>query len=370
MTKEKNTATRQRTEPNGLVTSYNPIARTMSILNPDHSDFQGEFNQELIGNPTRVVLEIESYCSSGCRYCSEGKDTQCRRNIPKERLFEIIDEAEDMGVHELTIRGGEATEHPYFEQVWNYAASKKFLTPNVITNGMQFDKERVQRLLENSSGKVIVSLDGFKDTNSIHRNPQQYDLVMSWMPEAIRDFPEQLVVLSCLYRQNLGEVPRFARFLAEQGLGHYHLPPLKRLGRAEMADENFVSLKEMDALQESLDNLAEEFPGFKPVISCGALEKFKQNKTKEIPVPLFNEMHYGTGMKITPEGNAMVNRGIMFTDRFKNGINTTISLEPLGSIYEDTLKNIWKNSQDLRIEQGKLADKHYAYYLGWLKTLE
>jgi MoaA/NifB/PqqE/SkfB family radical SAM enzyme len=359
-----------RTEPTGLVTAYDPIARTMTVFNEDRTGITSKFDQTLIGSPTRVVLEIESFCSSGCRYCSEGKDTECRRNIPLKRLTEIIDELEEMKVHEVTVRGGEATEHPHFKEAWEYLTSKKFITPNVISNGLAFDKARVDEILRKPSAKLIVSLDGFREVNSLNRNPKQYDKVMAWLPAAIVEHPEQLVILSCLYRQNYREVPDFAKFLAQLGLGHYHLPPLKRLGRSEMADENFVSLGEINGLQGTLDRLARKYPGFKPVISCTALEKFKDNKTKQIPVPLFNEIHYGTGMKITPEGNVMVNRGIMFTDRFKNGVNTQINLEPLGNIFEKPLKQIWKESQDLRIEQGKLADKHYAYYLGWLKNLD
>jgi MoaA/NifB/PqqE/SkfB family radical SAM enzyme len=359
-----------RHEPSGLSTSYDPAARTMSILGPDGNASKRSFSQQDLEYPARVVFEIESYCSSGCRYCSEGKDTGCRQNIPKSRIFELVDEVEDMKVHELTLRGGEATEHPCFDEIWEYASKRDFTTPNLITNGMSFNKESIERVLQNPYSKLIVSIDGFKKTNSVNRNPNQYDLVMAWLPDAIRTHPEQLVVLSCLYRQNYEEVTSFARFLAGQGVGHYHLPPLKRLGRSEMADDNFVSLKEMDALQQKLDEMTEEFPGFRPVISCASLEKFRDNKTKNIPVPLFNEMYYGSGMKITPKGEVMVNRGIMFTDRFKSGVNAQISLEPLGNIFDKPLERIWKESLELRIAQEKLADKHYAYYLGWLNSLD
>jgi MoaA/NifB/PqqE/SkfB family radical SAM enzyme len=51
-------------------------------------------------------------------------------------------------------------------------------------------------------------------------------------------------------------------------------------------------------------------------------------------------------------------------------VNTQISLEPLGNIHEQSLTDIWDASKDLRLEQGMLADKHYAYYLGWLRQLE
>jgi MoaA/NifB/PqqE/SkfB family radical SAM enzyme len=290
--------------------------------------------------------------------------------MPKERVKELIDEAAAMRVHEITIRGGEATEHPHYGEIWKHALAAGFPTPTLITNGMALNRESIDRMLERPDAKVVVSLDGFREVNSFQRNPRQYDLVMSWLPDAAERYRGQVVVLSCLYRQNISGIPDFAEHLAGLGVEHYHLPPLKRLGRSEMADSNFVSLKEMDALQNYLDGMRSRFPAFKPVISCASLAKYGHNKTSEIPVPLFNEMHYGTALKITPEGNVMVNRGIMFTDRFKNGVNTQISLEPLGNIHEQSLTDIWDASKDLRLEQGMLADKHYAYYLGWLRQLE
>lgn len=361
---------RERLEPSGIITSYDPIARDMTINDKDGHPLQEPFNQTLTKFPTRVVMEIESFCSSKCRYCSEGAKPGSIR-IPKEKAFSLIDQAEEMKVHEITIRGGEATEHPDFYEIWDCAAEKEFATANVISNGMRFDNNKVEKILENPRSKVIVSLDGFKEINSFHRNPAQYDIIMSWLPETLKNHPDQVVVLSCLYRQNYSGIPEFARFLAEMGVRHYHLPPLKRLGRSEMAENNFVSLNEINILQRSLDDLVTEFPEFRPVVSCTALEKLQNNKTQNIPVPLFHEIYYGTSMKILPEGNVMVNRGIMFTDRFKNGVHSEVSLEPLGNIYgNQSLEEIWTQSLPLRIRQGEIADKNYGYYLGWLKSLD
>ncbi|MFZ5954819.1 MAG: radical SAM protein [Nanoarchaeota archaeon] len=362
---------KQRIESSGLITSYNCLDRTMTLLNSDKTLFRGNFNQTMLDYPTRVVLEIESYCSSGCKYCSEGEAVKCRNNISKNKLISLIDEIEDMNIHEVTIRGGgEATEHPDFEDIWEYASSKKSIASNILTNGMNLNLEKSKKFLKNKTSKLMISLDGFKETNSQNRNSRQYGLVMSWLPNAISEHPEQIGILSCLYRQNYNEIPSFAKFLAKMGLEHYHLPPLKRLGRSEIADENFVSLKETNKIQSDLDEISKEFPRFKPVVSCVYLDKFKYNKNHGIPVPLFNEIHYGTGLKITPSGEVMVNRGIMFTERFKKGVTTEISLEPLGNIHEKSLREIWDKTKKIRIEQGKLADKHYSYYLGWLKELE
>jgi len=360
---------RQRKEPSGLITSYDPIARTMTVLNPDKNSLIQNFSQNDLEYPTRIVLEIDSTCNYRCKYCSEGKNP-AKFRISKEKLFSIIDEAEDMKVHEVTIRGGEATQHPDFEEIWNYASNKNFLTANVLTNGSMFNTQKVRELLKNSRSKIVVSLDGFPDINSLYRNPNQFNSVLGWLKPILEEKPNQVTLLSVLYRQNYQKIPEFARYMANLGLEFFHISPLKRLGRSEIAEGNFVSYEETNNLQRELEKITENFPNFKPTISCISLEKFRENKTSNIPVPLFNEIHFGTGIKITPEGKIMTNRGIMFTELFKNKYVEKACLNPLGSIYDEkSFREIWKDSLELRIEQGKIADKHYSYYLGWLKTL-
>jgi MoaA/NifB/PqqE/SkfB family radical SAM enzyme len=361
---------RERLEPSGIITRYDPIQRDMTILDADRKPFVGSFNQSLIAHPTRVVLEIDSRCNFRCQYCSEGFNPP-KFSIPKEKVFKLIDAAEDMKVHELTLRGGEATAHPDFYEIWEYSMSKDFLSTNIITNGFVFDRDKVRELLQNPRSKIIVSLDGFPEINALYRNPTQFNKVLSWLNPTLKERPNQAVLLSVIYRQNFAQITDFARHMADKGLEFYHLSPLKRLGRSEIAESNFVSHEEMNDLQSRLEEITSSYPAFKPTISCIAIDKFRENKTSHIPMPFFTEMHYGSGVKVTPEGKVMVNRGIMFTGRFKEQYKEEACLEPLGSIYEDrSFRQIWEDSRGLRKEQGQVADRHDGYYLGWLKSLK
>jgi MoaA/NifB/PqqE/SkfB family radical SAM enzyme len=234
-----------------------------------------------------------------------------------------------------------------------------------------FDTQKVRDLLVNPRSKIVVSLDGFAEINSLYRNPGQFEMVLGWLLPILKEKPEQVTLLSVIYRQNYHEIVKFAQYLSSMGLEFFHLSPLKRLGRSEIAESNFVSHDEINDLQKGLDEITKEFPKFKPTISCIHLEKFKGNRTSQIPVPLFNEMHFGTGVKVTPEGDVMANRGIMFTQRFKDQYTEEACLDSLGSIYSGkSFKEIWTDSLDLRIKQGKIANDHYDYYLGWLRTLD
>ncbi len=353
-----------------IIMQYDPISRDMTVLDLGGNPYRKPFHQGLIVNPARVVLEIDSQCNFRCQYCSEGKNPP-KFNIARERVIGLIDEAEKMQVPELTLRGGEATLHPAFYELWDYASKKDFLSVNVITNGFVFDTEKVRGLLQNPRSKVIVSLDGFPEINSLYRNPAQFNKVLSWLEPTLKERPGQVVLLSVIYRQNYEQLPLFARAMAAKGLEFFHLSPLKRLGRSEIAETNFVSYREINKLQGDLEEIARDFPRFNPTVSCVALKKYNDNKTVNIPMPFFTEMHFGSGVKITPQGKVMVNRGIMFTDRFKQQYVEKGCLEHLGSIYDGrSFEEIWTQSLKLRLKQAEIAQQHYGYYLGWMKSLD
>ena len=388
--KENDLAPRDRIE-NKFIARYDPQARDMSLLNLDKSPYRGPVQQSDIQYPLRVVLEIDSRCNMRCQYCSEGANPP-KFSIPKEKLFALIDQVEEMQVPELTIRGGEATVHPDFFEIWDYAQSKNFTSTNLITNGYVLNPRKVEHMLQNPRAKLIASLDGFPQVNALYRDPKQFEQVLSWLLPAIEKTPNQVVLLSVVYRQNYESIPTFAQSFAQKDLQFYHLSPLKRLGRSEIVATNFVSYDEINQLQTKLDALQSTYKNFRPTVSCIALEKYKTNKTQNIPMPFFTELHFGTGVKVTPNGQIMVNRGIMFTKHFKDQLNITGKnqaeknlaaqspnnfveekcLEPLGSIYDESrdFKTIWVKSLEQRLLQAKIADNHYDYYLGWLKSLK
>ena len=362
-----------------FVAHYDPLARDLTLVNPDQTPYLGAVAQSDFAHPLRIVLEIDSRCNLRCQYCSEGLNPP-KHTLAKERIFALIDEAEAMQVPELTLRGGEATVHPDFFEIWDYAQAKRFTSTNLITNGFVLTPARVARMLENPRAKIIASLDGFPDVNALYRDPRQFARVLGWLTPALRANPGQIVLLSVIYRQNLAALPGFARAWAERGLRFYHLSPLKRLGRSEIVATNFVSYDEINRLQAQLDLLRTPALDFRPTVSCVALEQYRTNRTQHIPMPFFTELHFGTGVKVTPEGQVMVNRGIMFTKHFKHlladgrpseAFVEEKCLSPLGSVHDAdfSFRQCWERSLGQRLAQAQLAEKHYDYYLGWLKTL-
>ena len=96
------------------------------------------------------MLEIESHCRSDCKYCSEGPFLQrTGARLAKTTVKAMIIAAEYMGAHEITLRGGEATLHPDFKELWEYAVLRSSAAVSTITNGMEFTGNQIGTMLKN-----------------------------------------------------------------------------------------------------------------------------------------------------------------------------------------------------------------------------
>ncbi|MDD3487723.1 MAG: radical SAM protein [Candidatus Moranbacteria bacterium] len=336
---------------NGIGIVFDPIARSVSLFGADQEPIKrAEFNEWVLGLPMRVVLDITSICNFNCRYCSYGINSgmKGRVNILKEIIFALIDELEAMKVFELSLRGGEPTIHPDFNEIWQYAQKQNFLTTNVITNGFILDYEKAASMLSvNPTARIVASLDGLAETNDVYRDPCQYARVMSWLPDIIRDFPYQVVVLTCLYRDSRKRVVEFSRYLASLGLKFHDFSPLKRLGDASSsAVENFLSLAETKAVQAELDEIKKDFPNFRPIITASQIHEARYPALFNFPVPLFNEIYRGTLARINERGDIWVSARKTLTDQFS----------PFGNISNQTLMEIWQSSCGNRKQQ---AERYY-----------
>ena len=63
--------------------------------------------------PVHIRIKPTNACNHNCRYCAYradnlqlGQDMRIKDSIPKEKMMEIIDDLEDMGVKAVTLSGG------------------------------------------------------------------------------------------------------------------------------------------------------------------------------------------------------------------------------------------------------------------------
>ncbi len=97
---------------------------------------QEKYHKE--GKPYKVFVELTYQCNLRCKHCYRQEhvynNIQTHDFLQKERVLELFDELEKIGIIEVFLTGGEPFLHPDIFEILEYGAKKNFLL-SVFTNG-------------------------------------------------------------------------------------------------------------------------------------------------------------------------------------------------------------------------------------------
>ena len=126
--------------------------------------------------PIHVRIKPTNICNHNCWYCAYrvdnlqlGRDMITRDYIPREKMLEIIDDLQNMGVKAATFSGGgEPFCYPYL-----LAAVKKLIKSKIkfasLTNGSKLNGE-IAEIFAHNAVWLRVSIDGWDDESySLYR---------------------------------------------------------------------------------------------------------------------------------------------------------------------------------------------------------
>lgn len=113
--------------------------------------------------PLFLYLEITRKCNLKCEFCNiwmVGKKNPelFRKEMTKEKIFEIVDDAADMGVKIVDIDGGEPLLRKEVYEIIR-RIEKNGMTSLVATNGTLLTRNVVKKLIDSNLSTVLVSLD-------------------------------------------------------------------------------------------------------------------------------------------------------------------------------------------------------------------
>lgn len=119
--------------------------------------------------PIHVRVKPTNRCNHRCSYCAYtadglqlGSDMKVGDMIPKEKMFEIIDDFEQIGVKAITFSGGgEPFTYPFFVETIKRLASSSIQFAS-LTNGSLLNGE-IAELFAHHATWLRVSIDGWDD---------------------------------------------------------------------------------------------------------------------------------------------------------------------------------------------------------------
>lgn len=193
-------------------------------------------------SPLVLSIEITDRCNLKCRHCLADSNSK-GRDMPKETVLSVIDEAKRIGTKVIILGGGEPLLYEDFFDIAEYVLIKE-LNLFFVTNGTLVPEKiksflRIQKY--NNLFQVGVSLDGH--TPEIHSYFRPKETFWSAI-EAINLLNKagiKISVLCVLNKENIKIIPEYLKFLSEFHVMNVRLLPFLPLGRGKECKEEMLS---------------------------------------------------------------------------------------------------------------------------------
>lgn len=133
-----------------------------------HPDYNEEIKYFKEGKVYSIQIESTLSCSQGCLYCYASDENAPMKELPRNKIIEILDSAAKMEVKAIDWLGGDPLLRKDWYELMKYAM-KKGLRNNIWTSGMPLENFKIaKKAVEVSEGGFIsVHLDSLDE--SIYR---------------------------------------------------------------------------------------------------------------------------------------------------------------------------------------------------------
>ncbi len=217
-----------------------------------------------------LTLEITRKCPMNCKLCSSNGGEPCDPEFSLDELKEIVDQAKDLGVTEISVSGGEPFTCPFLEELCRYT-SDLGIDAFIFTSGNWFDNnglvssiplDKFTELKNSGVKKVVFSLHG--SNADIHdrmtRIPSSFDNLLKSTENAQKaDLEVEVHVVPV--RDNFRDIPSIANLLEIIGVSSLHLLRFVPQGRGEEhKDELELTGLELSTLRHILQELMKNSP--------------------------------------------------------------------------------------------------------------
>ncbi|MFX1257309.1 MAG: radical SAM protein [Promethearchaeota archaeon] len=238
----------------------------------------GKLNAKIIDNikikkgvlsaPMKIFLHITNKCNLKCSHCmfrnenSNNEPLQDKELTEKEIIERILDPAEDLGIPQLRITGGEPTLRTDIFNLINYAKEKKNMTIWLNTNG-SFEESIRTQLAKSRVDGIIISLDGNRKINDQRRGQGTYKKIV----DTLRFFQEynhqnknkiQIRINTTISKENV-RLTEYLINLSRKYETEINFMPLRPMVYSFKIVDNMLTTKEFMEFSKKVNNLKKKF---------------------------------------------------------------------------------------------------------------
>jgi len=164
--------------------------------------------------PFIMILSPTLHCNLRCKGCyTLGYGT--KPELPYELVKRVLAECQEMGIHFITVLGGEPFVYPHLFRMIEEHPQIFF---QVYTNGTLMTREKATRLSELGNAMAVISIEGYEEETDRWRGKGVYKKIM----KAFDDLREARILIgtsATVTSQNAEVVAseRFVDFMMEKG---------------------------------------------------------------------------------------------------------------------------------------------------------
>lgn len=199
----------------------------------DHSVFRE-------GNPWRVVVDLNEACNIQCTYCHidalYGIKARNSRTLSPKLVRDLLLDADQMQVFDVTFTGGEITTMPNLSEYLRGISDLRFSSVQLITNGTLLTRKLARELKDSGLQRVSISIDGPEISNDQARGNGVWQKAWRGLENAV-EAGLIVNVISVLGMHNIDDWHRFPEQLKAVGARSQNISLMCRLGRAESTEE-------------------------------------------------------------------------------------------------------------------------------------
>ena len=124
--------------------------------------------------PAWAYIVICDDCSHQCSWCYGGFNHSLSNLMPFEDFRTILEKLKEIGTMQVSIAGGEPTEHPDFRRFVSYASEQGFLI-HLVSHGEHIDIEMATFLKTQHVDQVQINWQGRRNHDGVHGIQGSYE---------------------------------------------------------------------------------------------------------------------------------------------------------------------------------------------------
>jgi len=312
--------------------------------------------ETLAHNLHYLFWECTQRCNLSCLHCGSDCIKSSRYpDMPLEDFLPTLDSINRKPHPQIivVITGGEPLLRIDLEEC-GFAIREKGFRWGIVTNGMEYTKERHISLLNAGMGACTLSFDGLKDNhNWLRNNNMSWDKALNAMKLMASEKRLNSDVVSCVHGKNVGELESIYQIIKNSGMRAWRLFTIAPIGRALKYPELLPDRQLLDTIYQFID---------------------EKRKLKEIDIKFSCEAYTGKWEEKVRDGFFFCRAGIHIASVLIDGSigacpNIDRSLVQ-GNIYQDDFSEIWDQKYELyrnrvHLKKGVCEEcKHFKDCLG------